>query len=168
MVITLHRCSYDNSTISSVNKLKQYDASLFFSHFSLFFLICFSSLCQICQRVVLLNLLDTKVNPNCLLFHRERDTERENRRSPVVRGWSVGAMVLGKYSEPKRPTNLDNSRARVYCTCSRCGWGLFGHFSLSSIFSLFFLILWETARYRLKYCIKGPLNPKQLTNQIQL
>ena len=37
-------------------------------------------------------------------------------------------MVLGKYLEPKRPTNLDNNRARVYCTCSRCGWGLFGHF----------------------------------------
>ena len=69
MVIILHRCSYDNSTISSVNKLTQYDASLLFSllslfFLSLFFLICFSSLCQICQRVVLLNLLDTKVNPN--------------------------------------------------------------------------------------------------------
>ena len=140
MVITLHRCSYDNSTISSVNKLKQYDASLFFSpsftfFLSLFFLICSSSLCQ---RFVLLNLLDTKVNPNCFLFHRER--ERENRRSPVVSGWSGGAMVLGKYSQPKRP-NLDNSRARVYCTCSRCGWGLFGHFFLSSVFSLFFLTL---------------------------
>ena len=24
--------------------------------------------------------------------------------------------------------------------------------------------LWETARYRLKYCLKGPLNPKQPTN----
>ena len=23
----------------------------------------------------------------------------------------------------------------------------------------------ETARYRLKYCLKGPLNPKQPTNQ---
>ena len=23
---------------------------------------------------------------------------------------------------------------------------------------------WETARYRLKYCLKGPLNPKQPTN----
>ena len=28
--------------------------------------------------------------------------------------------------------------------------------------------LWETARYRLKYCLKGPLNPKQPTNQIQI
>ena len=75
-------------------------------------------------------------------------------------------MVLGKYSEPKRLTNLDNSRARVYCTCSTCGWA-FAHFFLSSIFSLLFLSLWETARYRLKYCLKGPLNPKQLTNHIQ-
>ena len=25
--------------------------------------------------------------------------------------------------------------------------------------------LWETARYRRKYCLKGPLNPKQPTNQ---
>ena len=25
--------------------------------------------------------------------------------------------------------------------------------------------LWETARYRLKYCLKGPLSPKQPTNQ---
>ena len=88
-------------------------------------------------------------------------------RGEPVRGWSGGAMVLGKYSEPKRPTNLDNSRARVYCTCSRCGWGCLDIFFLSSIFSLFFLILWETVRYRLKYCLKGPLNPKQLTNQIQ-
>ena len=75
MVITLHRCSYDNSTISSGNKLKQYDTSLLFSllslfFLSLFFLICFSSLCQIHQRVVLLNLVDTKKNPNCVLFHR--------------------------------------------------------------------------------------------------
>ena len=36
---------------------------------------------------------------------------------------------------------------------------------LSSMFSPFFLPLCETARYRLKYCLKGPLNPKQPTNQ---
>ena len=28
--------------------------------------------------------------------------------------------------------------------------------------------LWETARYRLKYCLKGPLNPKQPTNQLRI
>ena len=46
-------------------------------------------------------------------------------------------MVLGKLPVPGRPTNLDNSRERAYCACSRCRWGLFGHlFSrLSFLFS---------------------------------
>ena len=48
------------------------------------------------------------------------------------------------------------------------GGGCFRHFFLSSIFSLFFLPLWEMAQYRLKYCLKGPLNPKQPTNQIYI
>ena len=38
-------------------------------------------------------------------------------------------------------------------------------FSLVYLFFFFFLPLWETARFRLKYCLKGPLNPKQPTNQ---
>ena len=49
-------------------------------------------------------------------------------------------MVLGKLPVPGRPTSLDKSRARAYCTSSRCGWGLFGHFyshlSFLSSFSL--------------------------------
>ena len=56
-------------------------------------------------------------------------------------GWSGGAKVLSKLSVPGRPTSLDDSRARAYCACSKCVWGLFGHFFLSSIFSLFFLPL---------------------------
>ena len=42
-----------------------------------------------------------------------------------------------------RSTNLDSGRARPYCACSRCGWGLFGyifsptyHFSFSFSLSL--------------------------------
>ena len=141
MVSTLHRCSYVNLTISSVNKLKtiwRFSPFFPFFHFPFFFasyLFCFS---ELCQRVVLLNFLDIKVNPNSLLFSdRERERERESRRSPVVRGWSGFAMVLGKLLVPGRPTNLDNSRARAYCACSRCGWGLFGHFfsHLSFFFS---------------------------------
>ena len=38
-------------------------------------------------------------------------------------------------------------------------------FFLLSIISLCFLPPWETARYKLKYCFKGPLNPNQPTNQ---
>ena len=46
-------------------------------------------------------------------------------------------MVLGKLPVPGRPTNLDCSRARACCTCSRCRWGLFGPFfsRLSFLFS---------------------------------
>ena len=52
-------------------------------------------------------------------------------------GWSGGAKVLGKLPVPGRPTDLNYSRARAYCACSRCGWGLFGHFfsHLSVLFS---------------------------------
>ena len=49
-------------------------------------------------------------------------------------------MVLEKLPLPGRPANLDDSRARAYCACSRCGWALFGHFysplSILSSFSL--------------------------------
>ena len=71
-------------------------------------------------------------------------------------------MVLGKLPVPGHPTTLDYSRARAYCAGCRCG--LFGHFFLSSIISLLSPSLWETARYRLKYCLKGPLSPIQPTN----
>ena len=36
-------------------------------------------------------------------------------------------------------------------------------FSLVYLFSFLSPSLWETARYRLKYCLKGPLNPKTTT-----
>ena len=54
--------------------------------------------------------------------------------------WSGGAMVLDELLVPGRPTNLDKSRARAYCACSRCVWELFEHFfsrlSFLSSFSL--------------------------------
>ena len=46
------------------------------------------------------------------------------------------------------------------------GGGLFGHVFSLYPFSHLSPSLWETARYRLKYCLKGPLNPKQPTNQL--
>ena len=47
-------------------------------------------------------------------------------------------MVLGKLSVPGRPTNLDYSRARAYCACSRCGWGCLDIFSLIYLFLVSF------------------------------
>ena len=46
------------------------------------------------------------------------------------------------------------------------GGGCLDIFSLIYHFSFLSFSLWETVRYRLKYCLKGPLSQKQLTNQI--
>ena len=47
------------------------------------------------------------------------------------------------------------------------GGGCLDIFSLNYHFSFLSPSLWETARYRLKYCLKGPLNPEKpnQTNQ---
>ena len=44
------------------------------------------------------------------------------------------------------------------------GRGCLDIFSLVCLFS-FLIPLWETTRYRLKYCLKGPLNTKQPINR---
>ena len=44
------------------------------------------------------------------------------------------------------------------------GGGCLDIFSLVFHFSFLSPSLWETARYRLKYCLRGPLSPKQPTN----
>ena len=46
------------------------------------------------------------------------------------------------------------------------GGGCLDIFSLIYHFSFLSPSLWKTARYRLKYCLKGPLNPEQSTNQL--
>ena len=72
-------------------------------------------------------------------------------------------MVLGKLPVPGRPT--------IWITVGQgptalaVGAGCFDIFILIYPFSPLSSSLWETARYRLKYCLKGPLNPKQQTNQ---
>ena len=62
-------------------------------------------------------------------------------------------MVLGKLPVPWRPAGLGSDGARAYCVCGGYGWGLFGRFC-SRLSFLFFLPVWETVRYRLKYCLK--------------
>ena len=41
-------------------------------------------------------------------------------------------------------------------------------FSLIYHFSFLSPSLWKTARYKMKYCLKGPLSPNQPTNQLML
>ena len=46
------------------------------------------------------------------------------------------------------------------------GGGCLDTFSLVYDFSFLSPCLWETARHRLKCCLKGPLSPNQPTNQL--
>ena len=78
-------------------------------------------------------------------------------------GWSGGAMVLGKLPVPGRPTIWITVGQGPTALTVGAGWGCLDIFNLIYPFSLFSPSLWETARYRPKYCLKGPLNPKQPT-----
>ena len=78
---------------------------------------------------------------------------------------SGGTKVLGKLSVSGRPTYLDKSRVKAYSLAfSACGCCLDLFFTrLSFLFS--FPLAWESARYRLNYCLKRPFNQIQSTNQ---
>ena len=84
----------------------------------------------------------------------------------LPRGWSGGAMVLGKLPVPGRPTIWITVGQGPTALAVDAGGGCLDIFTLIYPFFPLSPSLWETARYRLKYCLKGPLNPKQPTNQI--
>ena len=87
--------------------------------------------------------------------------------SPVTGGWSGGAKVLGKLPVPGRPTFWITVGQGPIALAVGAGGGRLDVFTLVYHFSFLSPSLWETTRYRLKYCLKGSLSPKQPTNQIQ-
>ena len=74
-------------------------------------------------------------------------------------------MVLGKLPVPGRPTIVMIVGQGPIALAVGAGGGCLDIFTLSYLFSPRSPSLWETARYKLKYCLKEPLNPKQPTNQ---
>ena len=80
-------------------------------------------------------------------------------------GWSGGAMVLGKLPVPGRPTILMIVGQGPIALAVGAGGSCLDIFTLFYPFSPLSPSLWETVRYRLKYCLKGPLNPKQQQQQ---
>ena len=74
-------------------------------------------------------------------------------------------MVLGKLPVPGRPTIWILVGQGPSALAVGAGGGCLDIFSLVYHFSFHTPSLWETARYRLKYCLKGPLSPNQPTNQ---
>ena len=73
-------------------------------------------------------------------------------------------MVLGKLPVPGRPTIWITVGQGSTALAVGAGGGYLDNITLIYPFFPLSPSLWETARYRLKYCLKGPLNPKP-TNQ---
>ena len=73
-------------------------------------------------------------------------------------------MVLGKLPVPGHPTIWITVGQGPTALAVGAGGGCLDIFTLIYPFFPLSPSLWETARYRLKYCLKGPLSPKS-TNQ---
>ena len=74
-------------------------------------------------------------------------------------------MVLGQLTVPGRPTIWMLVGQGPIALAVGAGGGCLDIFTLIYPFFPLSPSLWETARYRLKYCLKGPLNPKSTNNQ---
>ena len=74
-------------------------------------------------------------------------------------------MVLGKLPVQGRPTILITVGQGPTALAVGAGGGCLDIFTLVYPLSPLSASLWEAARYRLKYCLKGPLNLNQPTNQ---
>ena len=74
-------------------------------------------------------------------------------------------MMLGKLPVPGRPTIWITVGQGPTALAVGAGGDCLDIIFLIYPFSPLSSSLWETARYRLKYCLKGPLSPKQPTNQ---
>ena len=74
-------------------------------------------------------------------------------------------MVPGELPVPGRPTIWMIVGQGPIVLAVGAGGGCLDIFTLLYLLSSLSPSLWETARYRLKYCLKGPLHPKQPTNQ---
>ena len=74
-------------------------------------------------------------------------------------------MMLGKLPVQGRPTIWIAVGQGPTALPVGAGGGCLAIFILICPFFPLSPSLWEMARYRLKYCLEGPLNPKQPTNQ---
>ena len=64
-------------------------------------------------------------------------------------------------SMPRCPTNVDNSRTRVYCAFNRCGLGLLGLFLYRLLYLFSFSSSVSDGSKKTEICLKELLNPNQ-------
>ena len=74
-------------------------------------------------------------------------------------------MALGKLPVPGRPTIWITVGQGPTALAVGAGGGCLDIFTLIYPFFPLSPSLWETARYRLKYCLKGSVNPKSINYQ---
>ena len=74
--------------------------------------------------------------------------------------------MLGKLPVPGRPTIWIIAGQGPTALAVGAGGGCLDIFTLIYPFFPLSPSLWETARYRLKYCLKRPLNPKPTKTKI--
>ena len=86
--------------------------------------------------------------------------------SHSTEGWLGVAKVLGKLSVPGHSAFWITVGQGPIALAVGVGGGCLDIFSHINLFFFLSPSLWETARYRPKYCLKGPLNPKEPTNQM--
>ena len=98
-------------------------------------------------------------NPNCRTPRHWKFTQHHRTTQPFPWCW-VNFQCRGVLLIWNRVRQVPSALA------VGAGGGCLDIFSLIYHFSFLSPSLWETARYRLKYCLKGPLNPTQPTNQI--
>ena len=77
-------------------------------------------------------------------------------------------MVLGKLPVPGRPTVWFGVGQGPTALAVGAGGGCLDIFTLIYPFSPLSPSLWETARYRLKYCLKGAVKHKTTNQPIKL
>ena len=75
----------------------------------------------------------------------------------------VGWCDAGKLPVPGRPTIMMIVGQGPIALAVGAGGVCLDIFTSLYLFSSLSSSLWETAPYRLKYCLKRPLSPKQLT-----
>ena len=75
-------------------------------------------------------------------------------------------LLFSRFPVPGRPTIWTTVGQGPIALAVGAGGDFLDIFTLLYPFSPLSPLLWETARYGLRYCLKGPLNPKQPTNQL--
>ena len=100
-------------------------------------------------------------NQNCRTPRHWKFTQHHRTTRPPS-----GAMVLGKLPVPGRPTIWMIVGQEPIALAVGAGGGCSDTFTLLYHFCSLSPSLWETTRYRLKFWLKGPLNPKQPTNEL--